>query len=848
MSVPPESSGPLQELRWAARLAWRDSRGAKGKGLLYALSMALGIATLTALGSFGADMRGALLSQTKNLLGADLVVYSRQPFSETGQKLLSDLPGTRAETKRFGTMAHFPKSDQAVLSRIRAMGEGFPFYGTIITEPADAASSYQGGTHALVDAVLMERVGAVVGDQVRLGKQTFTIHGKILETPGVPPAASVMGPRIYIGLDQVDATGLLQQGSRVFYSYAYRFPDSFNGDTWVEDHKTQLREERLSWSTVDEQRQQIGDDMDNLTAFLSLTALLTLLLGGLGVAGAVHYHVQQKTRQIGVLRCLGATVRQVILVYLIQVMTMTLFAVVVGVAVGLGLQLFLPALIREFFPVAFEPSFQTYEVAIAAGWGFLLSFLLALAPLAAVRKVSPLVSFRAFLNPPRADGLQYTCYGAVVLIWLVFAVARTGSLKIGGLFLLGLAAAVGILYLTARLLSLAARRASKMGLPFTWRHGIASLFRPQNQTLILMVILGMGVFLIAVLGGARTMLLGQFSDVRQREKPNFIAWDIQVDQLDQVLQISRDMQVEPQNITPIVPMRIEAINGKSIGDLLATDIPHWALRREYRSSYRAELGDSETVIRGSYTGTVAADTAVIPISLEQDIAADLQVDLGDKLTLDVMGIPIETEITSIRDVEWQSMAPNFFILFPAGILEAAPQMLMYNARTDSAEQVAALQRAIIKDHPNVMCVDLTQMVQTFDGILDKAATMVQFLAGLCMLTGLVLLGSALWNSRYQRMGEHALLRTLGAQTRQVAWITLTEYLLLGLLASLTGILLAMVASWALGVFWFKVDPFPQPLVFLVPCLLLPPLTLVMGYLSHRDLWRTPAIFVLRGEN
>ncbi|CAM2006619.1 FtsX-like permease family protein [Acanthopleuribacter pedis] len=843
-----ERTGWVHDIRWASRLAWRDSRGAKGKGFLYALSMALGIATLVALGSFGADMRQALAGQTKNLLGADLVVYSRQPFSETAQKLLTPLPGRRAETKRFGTMAHFPKTDQAVLSRIRAMGDGFPFYGEILTEPADAAATYQQGPRALVDAVLLERVGAQVGEEIRLGQQTFTIHGKILETPGVPPAASVMGPRVYISLDYVAATGLLQQGSRVFYSYAYQFPDSFDGDAWVETNKKDLRTERLSWSTVNEQRQQIGDDMDNLTAFLSLTALLTLLLGGLGVAGAVHYHVQQKTRQIGVLRCLGATVRQVVIVYMIQVMTMTLFAVVVGVAVGLGLQLFLPALIREFFPVAFEPSFQGYEVLLAAGWGFLLSFLLALAPLVAVRRVSPLVSFRAFLNPPKADWLQYACYGAVILIWLVFAVMRTGSFQIGGLFLLGLIAAVGILYLTARLLAVAARRVSKMGLPFTWRHGVASLFRPQNQTLILMVILGMGIFLIAVLGGARTMLIGQFSDVRQREKPNFIAWDIQVDQLDSVLAISREMGVEPQNITPIVPMRIEAINGKSIGDLLATDIPHWALRREYRSSYRAELGDSEKVIEGEFTGQVAADIEVVPISLEQDIAADLQVALGDRLTLDVMGIPLETEITSIRDVEWQSMAPNFFIIFPAGILEAAPQMFMFNGRTQSAEQVADLQRAIIKNNPNVMCVDLTQMVKTFDGILDKAATMVQFLAGLCMLTGLVLLGSALWNSRYQRMGEHALLRTLGAQTRQVAWITLTEYLLLGLLASLTGVVLAVIANWALGLFLFKVDPFPQPLVFLVPCLTLPPLTLLLGYLSHRDLWRTPAIFVLRGEN
>ncbi|CAM2066252.1 FtsX-like permease family protein [Sulfidibacter corallicola] len=841
------SAGWHASLRWAARTAWRDGRGSFGKASLYALSMALGIATLVALGSFGADLSQALQGQTKTLLGADLVVYSRQPFSEKAEKVVAPIPATTAEIRRFATMAYFPAHDQALLCRIRAVGGGFPFYGELVTEPAEAAQTYRDGPNLLVDGSLLERVGAKVGEKLRLGEFEFTIAGKLVSTPGVPPAASLLGPRVYMPLEYVEQTNLIQRGSRVFYSKAFRLDEAYDVDAWIKQNKEDLREERLSWSTVAQRRQQIGDDMNNLSAFLSLTALLTLLLGGLGVAGAVHYHVQQKLRQIAVLRCLGATTAQVVTVYLLQVMAMTLTAVLLGTLMGVGLQYYLPTLVRDLFPVAYEPAFQPEAVGLAVGWGFLLSFLLALAPLAAIRRVSPLVSFRLFLAPAGRDWVQIACYGLVLLTWLGFAMVRTQSVKTGFLFLGGLLAAVAVLYATAKLLGWGARRLAAAGLPFTWRHGLSSLFRPHNQTAVLMVILGMGIFLVAVLAGARAMLLGQFTTAIGQDKPNFIAFDIQADQLDGVLEVVRDNQMSPQNVTPILAMRLERIKGVSIKELLATDIPEWALRREYRSTYRGSLSETEELVAGEWISEVDPDVSPVPVSFEIEQAEMLGLSLGDTLVVDVMGIPIEAQVTSLRKVAWQSMQPNFYMLFPEGYFENAPQMFLFTTRTENPEQVAALQRDLVKKYPNVSCADLTQLVLSFDKILDKAASMVRFLAGLCMLTGLVLLASALWNSRYQRMGEQALLRTLGAGRRQVALMTLAEYFLLGVLATLTGLTLALVASWALGTFLFQVTPFPDLAAVVLPALLLPPLTVVMGYLSHRGLWDVPAIQVLREE-
>jgi putative ABC transport system permease protein len=588
--------------------------------------------------------------------------------------------------------------------------------------------------------------------------------------------------------------------------------------------------------------------MGNLGRYLGLVACLALLLGGLGVAGAVHYHIKQKVRQVAVLRCIGATLGQVAAVFIIQVMAMALLATLVGIFLGTAIQRLLPLFLADFIPFDLTIQVRPRAMLVATAWGLSMSLLLALAPLIGIRRVSPLLSFRPDPAVIGRDRLALAAYVGVALTWWAFAWAQTGSALRAATFIGALLFCILSLFLTARLLGVLARRLLSPRLPFAWRHGLANLFRPHNQTSVFLIILGMGVFLISILIGSRAMLLGQFEDRSYQERPNFIAFDIQTDQVDGVRETMVANGLPAGEPIPIIPMRLASLKGTPIAELAAKDIPDWSLQREYRSTYRAILQETEQITAGQWIPTSTVGDTPIPVSIEQDIAEILKLTLDDELTVDVLGIVLQLRIASIRKVNWQSMQPNFYLVFPTGVLEQAPGMFLMTSRTEGPASVAKLQRDLVLRYPNVSCVDMTGFVHTLTGVLDRAAAVVRFLAGLCILTGLVMLASAVWSGRYERLGEFALLRTLGATGRQLAQVVLTEYFLLGLFASITGLILAIGANWALARFLFEVAPFPEPEVLLFPVLILPLLTLTLGYLSLRGVWRVAPREVLRAEN
>jgi len=835
-------------LRWAWRTAWRDARGSRGQAAFCAFSMALGIAALVAMGSFGADLDRAVRDQTKELIGADLTVQSRQPFSPRATAFLDAIPGATASLTRFASMAFFPETGETQLSRIRAIEGEYPFYGALKTEPAEAATAFRAKPAAIVERALMVRVGAEIGDVVRLGQREFVIEGMLTGAPGEPPIASLMGPRIYIPAAYLEETGLIQRGSRIVYTRAFKLPAGVDADALIEPQRELLREERLSASTVATRRAQLGRAMGDLTRFLNLTACLALLLGALGVAGAVHSHIKRKSRQIAAMRCLGATVRQAAAVFMLQVMTIALLAAAIGAALGVAIQFLLPKLVAELLPFSFEPMLQPTAAAAGVGWGLLMSLLLAAAPLAAVRRISPLLSFRPELANAGRDWFQVLIYATAAGTWWVFASAQLQSALEGLAFVAALLAAVTALYAVAKLLSWLAQRLLSPRLPFAWRHGLASLFRPRNQTSLFMIILGMGVFLTAALASSRAMLLDQFEVALEENRANFIAFDIQPDQVADVTGVIEELGLSPGDAIPLVPMFLTQVKGRPIAELLKQpDIPEWMLRREYRSTYRAALGANEELIEGEWAARASLDDPEIPVSVEADLANALGLGLGDGFEMDVMGLPLNLRVASLRQVDWQSMQPNFYVVFPAGVLEEAPQMYLQTARVRSPEESARLQSALATQFPNVSCVDLTQIIDSIDQLLNKAAAVIRFLAGLCIGAGFLLLASAIWNGRYERLGEYALLRTLGASRRQMAQTALTEHFFLGLFAALAGLLLAAAASWGLGRFFFESRPLPDWGALLPPILLLPLMTLALGYAGLRGLWRASPRTVLRQE-
>jgi putative ABC transport system permease protein len=350
---------------------------------------------------------------------------------------------------------------------------------------------------------------------------------------------------------------------------------------------------------------------------------------------------------------------------------------------------------------------------------------------------------------------------------------------------------------------------------------------------------------------SRDTLLGQLRGVGGGERPNLMLFDIQDDQTGPLKKMLQDQGTPVRQHAPIVTMRITSIKGRAVADILkdkSSRVPGWTLRREYRSTYRGGLSETEKVIAGTFTGWVEEGTEVPPISVGESLAADLQVKLGDEIVFDVQGVPVKTRVGSLRQVDWRRMQPNFFVVFPEGVLEGAPKFHIMALRVADAAQSALVQQAVVREFPNVSAIDLALVMQTIDGVYAKASFVVEFLALFTVLTGGIVLAGAILIGRSQRVRESVLLRTMGATKAQVNRIMFAEYLALGTLGAAVGALLAVGANWALAYFMFEVNwVMPSATVLLGGWAAVSVLTVTTGLLSNRGLCDHPPLAVLREE-
>lgn len=832
---------------WTWRMAWRDSRASRRKLVLFSFSIVLGIAALTAIGSLGTNLERAIQEQSKSLLGADLVINSRQPFDAKEDELFREIGGVQSREISFSSMVYFTSTEGTRLVQVRALEPGFPFYGALETVPPTAALEFRESGGALVEESLLTQFGAKVGEELRLGKLTTGIAGQLKKVPGESVAFATIAPRVYISMADLPRADLLREGSLARYRVFFKLDPGVNVAQLLTRIKPQLEEFRLSTDTVDERQRELGRSMERMYHFLNLVGFIALLLGGVGVASAIHVHVKEKLGTVAVLRCLGGTVPQTFAVYLAQGMALGLIGALAGAALGLIIQSALPRVLADFIPFTFEFRVSWLAVGKALGLGFAICFLFALMPLLSVRRVSPLAAIRVAFEPRNARDPLRWLVGLLLAAGIVsFALAQSRDWRIG----LGFAGALGVgfalLAATARALIFIARKTSFARLPFTVRQGLANLHRPNNRTLLLLLSLGLGTFLIVSLFLVQQNLLTQLVSADGHQLANAVLFDIQPDQREPLTNLVRSLGVPILDEAPIINMRVRSVKGETVEALLKDKqrrIPRWALRREYRSTYNDRLRDGEKLLAGVWHPS--STNEIVPVSLEQGIATELRVGLGDELTFDVQGVPVKTRVASLREVNWRRIQPNFFVVFPRGVLESAPAMHVLVTRVNSSAESARLQREVVKAFPNVSAIDLSLILQTLDSILAKISFVIRFMAMFTVVTGLLVLAGALLTGRYQRVQESVLLRTLGASRKQIFRILMVEYSVLGLLAALTGIILALLAAWALAAFVFKITYAPALAPLLIALIGLPLLTVVMGVLMNRGVVSQPPAVILR---
>ena len=813
----------------------------------------LGVAAQVAITSFRDTLNHTIDNQAKELLGADLILERRSPFIASDSTLIDSISTNQASEIRFASMVYQKNSTNTRLSQIRALKGPFPFYGELKTEPVGAFQNFEHSNSAVVDESLLIQFNSSVGDSILVGGKTYQIAGIIKQIPGEAAIVSVFGPRIYVPLESVQSTSLLQRGSRVEYRRYLKLADTIQMEELLTTLRSYRKKTELRYDTVDERKEDVGEAVANMAKFLNMIGFIALLLGGIGVASSIHVYIKNKLSTIAVLHCVGASRRQTLLIYLLQALMMGFGGAIAGTLLGLIIQLGFPFVFSEFLPVQVDYFFSPFAVVLGLGVGILVSVTFALMPLLSIRNISPLNTLRmtdtnlsSLLNRPTKGAI----YLLIFLLIAAYAIILTEDFA-GAYFALGIAVAFFVLTGVAKLLIWATRSLPLNGWGYEIRQGIANLYRPNNQTISLVLTLGIGSLLIFSMLFSQQMLLNELKLNRSGDQANLVFFDIQPDQIDPLVSLLKEEKFPVKQKIPMVTMRLEKVRGQTVAEIrndTSRNVQMWTLRHEYRSTYRDSLSETETMMDGEFIGTYDDGlNGVVPITLADNVYEDLSAEIGDTLEFNVQGMPVKTYVSGVRKVDWQRVQPNFLVVFPTGVLEPAPQIFVAVTKVNNEKELAFIQSAVVSKFPNVSSINLQLILNTVQEFLDKISFAIQFMALFSIFTGLIVLLSSVALSRFQRLKESVLLKTLGAQRRQIIKITGIEYLLIGLLSSLTGLIISLGVSWLLGYFYFDLVFVPSWWSIIAIVVSFSLLIVFVGMFASRDLFKKSPLEILRLE-
>ena len=840
--------------RWIPSLAWRESRTARRRLLLYMSSISLGVGALVAIDSIADNVSAAVRLQSRSVMGGDVSFTSDTRYPDSLKAVLDSLARTgptMATVVTFTSMAYAPRTQITRLAQVRAVGPTYPPYGAVTSEPANLWGELQKRPAALVSPSTLISLDANVGDTLSIGFSQFIIIGTTNSVPGDPGLASAIGPRVFIAEQYVASTQLLGFGSRASFETLVRLPDGVQSPQWVEPIRARFRAANIRVRTVVQQEENMTEAISRLADFLGIVGMIALLLGGIGVASGVNAFMNRKIDTVAVLRCLGATGSQVLAIYVTQAALMGLAGAAIGAAIGVAIQFALPVALEGTLPLDVTVQIVPKAIGVGLAIGVWVALVFSLRPLLALRRVSPLQALRrdaeALEHQRRRDIPSHLVNIALVASVVVLAISRTDNWRRGILVALGIGVSLLLLWGSATLLSHLARRLVAQRLPYLLRQGVANLYRPANQTRSVILALGFGAFLVSTLYLVQANLLRQFEVSAQAARGNLVFFDVQDDQrvaIDSIVQATGEQAV---SATPLVTMKLKSINGQALdvwGAAHALPRRNWAFNREYRSTYRDTVVVTEQITAGKWFGGSGTDT-LSEMSLEQGLATDLAVSLGDTLTWDVQGVPVAARLTSLREVNWGRFEPNFFAVFQSKALSTAPKMFVLVAAISSDTVIARIQRNVVLRFPNASSVDLSLLRATVLEIIGRITLAVRFLALFSLAMAVPVLFSAVAATRRDRLREGVLLKTLGATRAQIGRILLAEYALLGMLGAFTGMLLSFAGAWALVTFVFDGQFSPALLpAFLIAGVMMT-LAVAIGMATGREVFRETPMAALR---
>ncbi len=861
----------------AGRIAGRELRSSRGKFAFVILSVAIGVAALTGVRGFAASFRSMLLLRARSILAADLSARANAQPTPVEQAALDKLTGfgvRRTEVVEMLSMASAPPSLDPLLVSMKAVDPNrYPFYGEVVLDPAMPLAQAVTRDSVAVGQDLLLRLHAKVGDSIRLGERNYRIAATVVDEPDRLSANFAAGPRVLLSNEALEETGLLAPGSRATRRFLYKLeaakPGQARSDEEVGALKRQL-EAALPEATVNDYRDAsaaLSKGLDGATGLLSLMSLVALVLGAVGVAMAMRAHLAARLDSIAIMKALGAQSAQIMKIYVLQTLLLGVLGGVVGVGFGLLVQMAFPLFLAKLFHIT--PAFHVGGRAVAVGLstGLLTTLLFTLPPLLDIRGVRPLLVLRRNVEADddpfttrlrrklRQSGVQLLAV-AIILLGLGFvAYWVSDSGKIGSLFTAGLAAVLLVLLGMSALLLWGLKallRGTRLHLPSVLRHGLANLYRPGNPSAALLAALGLGVMQITAVYITQRAVVSQVAVLAANNLPNVFLIDIsprEVEGLRTLVQQHPGVRGTPE-LLPVISGRITAINGTPTAKLKVEHMPRRALNSVNLTSAPAQdrPPPGDKVVEGTWwTAQQAKDAAAHPlVALGRAQAQRLHVKVGQSITFNAQDTEFTATVAALVVADEQHAYSRAEYILPADALAEFPAVWYGGVHCDPAA-TASLERVLYQHYPTITVINVAATLETVRQAVLQITRVIQFLASFSIFAGIVILASAIAGTRYRRIREVVVLKTLGATRPRIAAIFSVEFAVLGLVAGVVGVVFANLLSRFVLVRALKFEysfaaGLSSSAVFCTAAL-----TMVAGWLaSHRVLGQKP-LEVLREE-
>jgi len=840
-------------VKFIFNLARRELRASWKRLLFFFLCIGVGVGSIVALRSMIQNLNRAVAGEARALMTADVQVetnreWTQETLAAIGEAARPPLVEARTETIESATMLRPADAELegALMVELKGIERGFPLYGDfrLMDGRAFDFSLVEGGG-AVVAPLLLERLGMKVGDRVKIGEREFEIRGVTQQEPG-SGSGFRMGPRVFVERGSLEEAGLTGFASRARRKILFKTPEG-SADRLA----SVLREKRSGGAffvrSYKDSEENLGAQFTRAENYLSLTGLVVLVLGGIGVSSVTRVFIEQKRKTIAVLKCVGATGRRLTFAYLAQVVTLGAAGSLLGVALAKGALVFVRARFAESLPPNLSYDLSAGAVAQGLGLGLLISLLFSALPLLRIRQIKPNMLLREVEEHAKRRWLDLWRWmvALVVLAGLTFLTSwQAGSVRVGVFFLVGLGATALVLYSAAWLLIFVVRRMRGLG-TFAVRQAVNSMHRPGNQTRVIVMAVGLGAFLVMAVHSLQTNLLDEFDVVRRGNLPNMYLIDVQKDQVEGVREIVERTTGARAELIPTLRARIVGNNGREIDfNSEQSRRERGGLGREYVVTYRPRLEYNETVVAGKFWDETPSSEP--EVSIEEGLLG--RINLGDAVMFDIQGRRITARVTSVRRVDWRNSRTGFIVLFRPGALDAAPQTFVGAIDGPTAEPARSrFQREIVDRFPNVSVIDVADIVRGVSRILSNITLAVTFNGGFVLLSGVLILVGSIAMTKFQRVYEAAVLKTLGARRRVLLAMMLAEYGLLGLVAGIVGALASSALSFAVARYVFEIEWTFAPLASVAGVAATVLLVGAVGALSSLDVLTRKPLAILRSQ-